>query len=500
MSESGTSSDQVSVSHAGRRFAVIGGGISGLAAAFRLQVKAPEAEVVLFERADRCGGILGTRRVGDWLIEQAADMMTTEPSEAVDLCRELGIEDRLIPTSTERRGALVWFAGRLHRVPDGFSLMAPADLWPLLRSGLLTWRGKLRLAAERFVKPRNDPSDESFESFALRRCGREAYERLVQPLVSGIYTADPKRLSMRATSLRRFVEMERRWGSLGRGLREAARGAKDKTQARATGARYGLFVAPQGGMQELVDALVKRLGQSIRMGSSVESLRPAREKGKRGWAVLVDGEATFFDGVVLATSAPAVAPLVVPFDYDLAHDLEGIEHASCAVVVLGLRKPNRIPPAFGAIVPTVAGRPMIAAALASNKFPGRAPQDGLLVRVFFGGALNEAIVEREDAELIGLAERELREVLGLEGTTEVASVVRWRRAMPQYHVGHDERVARIERRVASWQGLALAGNAYRGVGIPDCIRSGTQAALSLLGQESNSERSALVSRKDAKAK
>ncbi|HAN97314.1 MAG TPA: protoporphyrinogen oxidase [Planctomycetaceae bacterium] len=473
-----------------RRWGVIGGGITGLTAAWELMRRSPGDEIVLFEASERLGGILGTHRIGEWLVEQAADMMVTEPDDGLSLFRELELDGELLPTDPAKRGAMIWWNRRLYRIPDGFSLMAPSALWPIARTGLLSWRGKWRLARERSVPPRAVDADEDFESFAIRRCGPEAYERLIQPLVSGIYTADPRKLSMRATSLARFVQFEQKHGSLTRGLIASTRRSPDRGN-RATGARYGMFVAPRAGMQQLIDRLAERLGDRIRTNSPVTDLRRIQGNASHPvvWQVTVDGSSERFDGIVLAAPAPRSATLLRTTDPSLARRLAEIEHASCAVVVLGLRRPTGVPPVFGVLVPNAAGRPMIAAALTSHKFPGRAPADGLLVRVFFGGALNEPLTERPDDELIRLAIDELRSTIGLRGDVELSRVVRWTRAMPQYHVGHLDRVAEIERSAAAIPGLALAGNALRGVGIPDCVRAGRRAARRLLGLPETPDRS-----------
>ena len=474
------------------RWAVIGGGISGLVAAWQLRQLRPDDDVVVYEGSERLGGILGTHRLGDWLVEQAADMFVTDPADAVELCQELGIADQLLATNADKRGALIAFRKRMYRIPEGFSLMAPSAWWPIASTGLLTWRGKLRLLRERFVKPRAGDTDEDFESFAIRRCGQEAYERLIQPLVSGIYTADPRQLSMRATSLKRFVDMESRWGSMTRGvIREALqrRGKQPPTgdakgrESQVTGARYGMFVAPRDGMQTLIDRLAESLGDAIRLGRRVTRLCRESRDGATRWRVTTDSGTESFDGVIVATQAAGSAALLRETDALLADDLDSIEHASCAVVVLGMKPRETPPPVFGVLVPNVERRPLIAAALTSHKFPGRAPDGGLLVRVFFGGALNPEIMRRSDEELIALAQSELQEVAGIAGPVELTKVVRWADTMPQYHVGHLAKVARIEERANAIDRLVLIGNAFHGVGIPDCVRFGRNAARRLVAGE-----------------
>jgi oxygen-dependent protoporphyrinogen oxidase len=452
------------------RIAVIGGGISGLAAAHRLVELAPKAEVRLFEASNRLGGVLETLRDDGYLIERSADSFITRLPYAVELCRQVGIADELVPTDELNRRALVVSGGRLEPVPAGFVIMSPGRIWPLLTTPILSWPGKLRLLAERFVPSRQEKAeanwDESVATFATRRLGRETYERLVQPLVAGIYTADGAQLSMAAT-MPEFLEQELELGSLSR--RPLA--------TEASGARYGMFLAPRDGMTRLVAAVAARLpADCIRLETAVEEL------------LLFDGVWTLrcrdrtarleFDAVILALPAYAAAKLLHACSAELSRELAAIQSAGCVVVSLiyqnsQLRKPLN---GFGFVVPAVENRPVIAASFASEKFAGRTPSGESLIRVFLGGALRPTMLERSDAELRNIAHSQLVELLGLAGEPRRCDVARWPRAMPQYSVGHLERVARISELVARLPGLALAGNSYRGVGIPQCIRSGWVAA------------------------
>lgn len=429
---------------------------------------------VVLEAGERLGGILRTERRDGFLIERSADMFTTREPWALELCEQLGLADSLLPTCKEHRGALVLRDGRLHRVPLGFTLMAPTRLLSFLKSPLLSWRGKLRVLRERWTAARRDSADESLESFVRRRFGDESFERLVQPLIGGIYTADPQQLSMQAT-MRQFVELERQHGSVIRGLSKAA-----ANTPQASGARYGQFLAPRDGMSQLVEALGQSLPpESIRLGSPVDRLT----RGSSGqWQLRVGERDETFDGVVLALPAPRVVGLLQPHHKDLASELAAIPYAGAAVAVLGYaRKDIRHPlDAFGLVVPAVEQRKVLAVSFASVKFPGRAADDQVLIRVFMGGALQPELLEQADDELLQLARQELEELLGARGTPRLAELHRWQGAMPQYHVGHLDRVERIEAHLQTLPGLQLAGNAYRGVGIPFCIRSGQQAADRLL--------------------
>ncbi|MBA4016452.1 MAG: protoporphyrinogen oxidase [Pirellula sp.] len=463
-----------------RRIAVIGGGISGLAAAHRLVTLDPSINVTLFEANNRLGGILQTERRDGYLIERSADNFVTNVSGGLELCRELGIEGELLPTDPARRRALVLRAGRLHPVPEGFQLMTPSQVLPILKSPLLSWRGKLRALGECWVPPRREASDESLESFAVRRVGREAYERLVQPLVSGIFTADPAKLSMRA-ALPKFFEQEQQHGSLIRAARKA-RGSEGAAQREASGARYSLFVAPRDGMGRIVTALTERLPTGcVRTGVSAMKL----SRNGDAWQITVnEGPDESFDGVIVAVSAPHAARLLGTVDAALAADLGQIEYAGATIAVAGYKLDQIANPlhAFGFVVPEAERRDILAASFSSRKFPGRAPDGCVLIRTFLGGAMRPDLVEASDADIRKIVSRELGEIIGLRGEPHLWEVARWNRAMPQYHLGHVDLVDRIESRVATLPGLAVAGNAYRGVGVPQCIRSGRAAAERIVGR------------------
>lgn len=462
-----------------RRIAVLGAGITGLAAAHRLHELLPEAEVTVFDAAPRPGGVLRTDRRDGWLLERSADNFITNVPWGVELCRRLGLEGELIETDPRLRRALVVHRGQVVPVPDGFSLMTPARLWPILTTPILSWRGKLRLAGEYFVPRRRDERDESLESFAVRRLGREAFERLVQPLVAGIYTADAARLSV-AAALPRFVEMEQIHGGLIRAARRRSTTGR-ATDDQAAGARYSLFVAPRDGMQRLVDALVERLpATALRMGTEVK--RVARTpQGAWQLALGGGGEPPTVDGVIVALPAPAAARALADADRPLAELLGEIPYAGSAVALAGYRTDQFawLPQGFGFVVPEIERRRLLAASFASHKFPGRAPAGHVLVRLFFGGAMHPEMDELDEAELQRIAAEELGALCGLKGEPQFFEVQRWRGAMPQYHLGHLERLRRIEARVGELPGLRLAGNAYHGVGVPQCIDSGQRAAEEL---------------------
>jgi oxygen-dependent protoporphyrinogen oxidase len=462
-----------------RRIAVIGGGMSGLAAAHRLVELDSAVDVTLLEAGDRLGGVIQTQRRDGFLMERSADMFTTIDPWALDLCRRIGIDDQLIGTNPAMRRAFIVHRGRLCPIPDGFTLMSPTRIGPVLTTPLLSLRGKLRLACEYLIPARKEKSDESLAAFVTRRLGREAYERIVQPLIGGIYTADPEKLSVTAT-MRQFVEMEQKHGSLIRGMRRRA--AKAKGDHDASGARYSMFMTPRDGLSSLVEAIAARLPAScVRLNAVVERLTRLHD-GK--WQLSVGADTVDqFDAVIAATPAHRTASMLSQVDAELAAYLQKIPHAGAAIVVVAFRRDQIEHPLNGTgfVVPLVERRRILACSFSSVKFAGRAPDDSVLLRVFVGGACQPELVDLSDDELRQLVREELAELIGLRGEPLLCDITRWRKTMPQYHVGHLELVERIEQRAAALPNFQLAGNAYRGVGIPFCIHSGEQAAERLLG-------------------
>ncbi|TWT95997.1 Protoporphyrinogen oxidase [Botrimarina colliarenosi] len=457
------------------RVAILGGGITGLAAALRLQEAGVDWR--LFEATPRLGGVLETVEHNGYLVERSADNFLTRDPWATDLCERVGLTEQLLPTDPTRRRALVVSRGKIERVPEGFVLIAPQRAWPVLASPILSLAGKARLACEAFVPTSRDGADESVAAFARRRLGREAFQRLVQPLVAGIYTADPERLSMAAT-MPQFVRQEREHGSLTR----AALRRTTPTDRTESGARYGLFVAPQGGMQQLVEAVVAKLPQDrLRTGCAVEAIARLPTGFWRLTTGADDAALGDFDELIVTLPAPAAGRLLRPLDEKLGETLTEIEYAGCSVVCLGVEAAQigRPVAGFGFVVPTVERRRLIAASFSSYKFPGRAPEGRTLIRVFIGGALQPELAELDDDQLTQIACEELASLVGLRGAPEFAFTARWPQRMPQYHVGHLDRVATIDA-AAERLGVELAGAAYRGVGVPQCVHSGEQAAERIL--------------------
>jgi oxygen-dependent protoporphyrinogen oxidase len=462
------------------RLAVVGGGITGLAAAHRAVEVARERrlplELTVVEARDRLGGTIETERVDGFLVEAGPDSFLSEKPWALALCRRLGVEDRLVRTDDRFRQTFVWRGGQLHPLPEGFQLLAPTRFGPFLRSRLFSWPGKVRMALD-LVKPRRPAgADESLGGFVRRRLGREALERVAQPLVAGIYTADPDDLSLAAT-MPRFLDLERTQRSIILGMWRAARAAPTPG---TSGARWSLFVTFAGGMGELIETIAGRLPPGA---AALKRRVSGLDRVAGRWRVATDdGAVAEVDGVVLATEAHVSARLLRYVDPQASALLEGIAYASSVTVSLGYRRADVPHPldGFGFVVPRTEGRALLACTFSSVKYPGRAPEGFVLLRCFLGGALDAATVRSDDADLVGRARGELHDALGIAAEPVLTRLRRHPASMPQYHVGHLLRAEAIERRVAGVPGLALAGAAYRGVGIADCVRSGEAAVEALL--------------------
>jgi oxygen-dependent protoporphyrinogen oxidase len=463
-----------------RRLIVIGGGITGLAAAHRAVERCGSGvEVLLLEASARLGGVIATERRGEFLLEGGPDSFISEKPEAITLCRRIGLEDQLLPTNDANRRTLIVSGGKLIALPDGFQLLGPTRILPFLQSPVLSWRGKLA-AAKDLVLPRGGPppgGDESLASFVRRRLGDEVLERLAQPLVGGIYTADAETLSL-ASTMPRFLDLERTHRSVILGLRAQAARATAAATTGTSGARFGLFVTLRNGMVTLVRTLAARLPEgTVRLTAPVRAVMPVGSDG--GFQVtLTSGEQLRGDAVILALPAPAAGRLLHEADGALGTLLENVKYASSAVITLAFRRDQvpHPPRAFGFVVPGPENRRVIAGSFTDVKYAGRAPADTVLLRLFAGGALKPEQFALDDEALVRAARDELRELLGIVAEPVLTWVQRWPESMPQYHVGHAGRVAEAERRATALRGLALAGNAYHGVGLADCVRSGEAAA------------------------
>lgn len=505
---------------------VVGGGISGLATAYYLQGAAADAGVTarcyLIDREPDLGGKIATRRQNGFVIEGGPDSFLAQKSSALELCRELGLTDHLIGASSLPGGTSILLRGRLVPLPEGINVIVPSRIMPFLRSPLVSWRGKLRMGLDLVIPPRRSTADESVAAFVRRRLGQEALEKIAQPLMAGIHAADPERLSLLAT-FPRFAELERQHGSLVRavlrgqharrssperpagGAPEPARSsARDGVQSNGAATPPSAFLSFRVGMRELIDALVSQLStvQLIR-GRQVVRLacdqRPGlvRSEARAVASPLVppsdgveatgsydvqldDGSRIPADAVVLATPAYVSAALVETFNPALAAELRAIRYVSVATVSLGYRRSEVDHPLRGSgfVVPRSEKRAITACTWSSSKFAGRAPPDHVLLRAFLGGSGNEQILDLDDAALVHTVRTDLRQILGIRAEPVLAGVFRWPRGIPQYDVGHLDRVAALAERCDP--GLFLAGSAYHGAGVPDCIATARRTAARAL--------------------
>jgi oxygen-dependent protoporphyrinogen oxidase len=467
-----------------RSVIVIGAGIAGLAAAHRItelnKPGSPNLEVLLLEASPRLGGSIITERVGDFLVEGGPDSFITEKPSALSLCERLGLTSRLISTQSDYQKIYVVHRGQLEPLPEGFFLLAPTRLRPFIRTPLFSWTGKLRIAVELLI-PRGDKgADESLGAFVRRRFGTEALERVAQPLVGGIYASDPDQLSLAAT-MPRFQEMERRRRSVILAMWAEQRRRARKREA-GSGARWSLFVSLAGGMQELIETLGKRLPEnSVRLSATVTGL--LRDK-TAGWRITLDNNETIRgDAVIIAAPAYHAGTILASVAPAAANELRQINYASTATVNLAYRRSDfpREPDSFGLVAPAVEQRKIMACTFSSLKYPGRAPQGCILLRAFVGGALQPELFEMDDEKMADNVRADLASLLGVTSPPLFSRIRRHPHSMPQYHVGHQARVERIESALKNFSTLALAGSAYHGVGISDCIRTGEEAAEKIIG-------------------
>ena len=467
-------------SRATLRVAIVGGGVTGLAAAYRLQEAAahgnlPRVEIRVLEASGRPGGLVRTETVSGLVLETGADSMIAQKPAGLALAERLGLGDEIVRLETPRPTMQVVHRGRLVDLPAGFLLLAPSRLRSLLGSRLFSWRGKLRMLAEPLVPRRSSgATDESLAAFVARRLGREALDRAAEPIVGGLYTADADRLSLAAT-MPRFLELERKHGSVVRGLRRAVSARRGKTAAPG-------FVWLHGGMERLVDRLVAALAPgTVTLGARVEGI--AREAAIGTWRIETAGRPAFHaDAVILAAPGFDAARLVAPVDLTLARDLAALDYASCATVHLLYRAERVRAPlsSYGFFVPRTAGLSILGCSYVSEKFKGRAPADRVLLRAFLGGARDPGILDRSDDERIETAHRTLAGLLQIEGDPEWARSHAHPRSMPQYVVGDRGRIERIDERMGSHPGLFVAGSVVGAVGLPDCIESGERTAARAL--------------------
>ena len=471
-----------------RSVVIIGGGISGLSTAFALQEQAAATGLALtctiLDASPVWGGKILTHRVGQLVMEAGPDSFLSQKPWGMELCRRLGLAEQLLNTNPVEKNASVLRGGQLHELPEGLVTFTPTQLGPFFRSGLLSWVDLARMGCDVLIPPRRSTDDESLASFFRRRFGRHACERVMEPLMAGIYAGDAEQMSLRAT-FPRFYELEQAHGSVIRGMMAARRARAQKVSGG--GPRHTMFVTLKNGLADLVAGLTAQIQQAggvLKAGVQAEALRVRSHQAGR-WmydVICTDGTALSAEALVLATPAYVSAELVRPLTPMAAGLMDMIPYASTATISL-------IYPAeavgdrlqgFGFVVPRIEGRDLIAATWTSLKWPHRAPPEDVSVRCYLGGVGREAILQRDDEALVRCVREELASIVGLQATPQYAEVNRWNRAMPHYTLGHLDRLAQLEAALSRFGGLAVTGAGYRGVGLPDCIRDGADTAAKML--------------------
>ncbi len=454
-----------------------------------------EVEVRLFEKSPAVGGKIATERVdaagSTFVVDGGPDCFLTEKPAVHRIAKLLGIFDDELPTDDSRKKTLILSRGRLFEMPDGVMMFAPTKFVPFATTGLFSWPGKIRMGMDLFIPPKTVPegelNDETLESFVVRRMGRECLDRLAEPLVGGVHASDPAVMSLAAT-FPRLLEMEQNYGSLMRGFLNARKKVEEmrKKYPPKPGAKpRTFFTSFTAGMQVLTDGMADAVGrENITTGAAVEKIE---RTGDAGWRVtFADGTEELGDAVIVATESWAANQILDGVDEDITLSLSGIPSSSSATVSMAFDEAELgiDTNAFGVLCPLVENRALMAATFSSTKWPGRAPEGKVLMRGFVGGPHNQTIMEKSDEELADIVLGELQSILGVpkSATPLFTRVFRWHLGMPQYTLGHLDRVETIEERCAAIPGLAIAGGGYRGVGVPNCIESGERGVTKVLGE------------------
>lgn len=462
-----------------KKVIIIGGGITGLSAAYRLQKAAESGEQVdylLIEKDNRLGGKILSEKIDGFTVEGGPDCFLSEKPWVAQLAQELGIEDRVIGSNEASKRTYVYANRRLHKLPDGLMGLVPTKLVPFALSPLISWPGKIRMAFDLLIPKKTTDEDETLGSFVTRRLGKEALDKIAEPLIGGIHAGDPDQMSLKA-SFPRFIQMEQKHGSLLKAMLAARKNAPKPKPPEPGKAPKTFFMTFVDGMGELTQKLASRLDSSkIMMGKTVTGINKSGEK----YMVSVEGmDSLEADAVILTAPAHQAAQIVKELDQIMSENLAGIPQATSATVNLAFKRSDvkETLEAFGFIVPISEKRKVKAGTYSSTKWNHRTPSDDyVLIRAFVGGARNQELVYQDDEALLKMVLDELQDIIGLQAQPVMHKIYRWLQGMPQYTVGHLERVDQIEARQAANPGLYVVGGCYRGVGVPDCVNVGTQAA------------------------
>ncbi len=448
---------------------VVGAGVSGLSVAFYL--KRGGADVTVLERQERAGGKMRTVYERGYIVETGPNGFLDGKPYTLNLVKALGIEDKLYRSSDKSRKRFIYTNGRLVRLPE--------NPIAFLSSYLLSWKGKLRLVGELFVPPKRDLSDETLADFARRRIGEEALEKLLDPMVAGIFAGDPERMSLKA-SFPAIYQLEKKYGGLIKGL--IAKMKESKGSSSGPAGPGGVLTSFVGGVSDLINALSEKLGSDLKTGVSIESI----EKRGKYWVVTwrEEGEerADEFEHLILSTPAYSASELLKSVNEELSLLLSQIEYSPISVVALGFQKKGlgHDLDGFGFLIPKSEGRKILGALWDSSVFPNRAPEGKVLIRVMVGGARQPELVGLSEEELVEISLKELRRIMKIRHYPEFIKVFKHEKGIPHYTLGHSERVERIfelGRRIGN---LHFCSNAYRGVGVNDCTKLAEETAGEIL--------------------
>lgn len=446
-----------------KRLVILGGGMTGLSAAWRARSLSPNVEITVIEKERALGGKIQTESREGFLLEAGADGFLSRKPAGMGLCKELGITDMLRAQAARKGRSFVMRAHKLHPLPEGFSGLVPANMEALKETQLLSEEGKRRVMQEPSIPARRDLEDEAVSHFMIRRFGKEVFEALIEPLLAGIYAGDADVLSLNAT-FPHLRELELRHGSVLAGLRPP------------TPSGLPAFLTFGNGMAELPRRLSCALS-GVRLLTATAARAIARDA--KAWRVeLSTGSAQEADAVIVTVPSTVAAGLLSGVDKELADALAGIPCASTAVVHLGFEQKDVLHDldGYGYVIPRVEGSEILACTWTSSKWDDRAPPGKVLLRLYFGRFAHQDVLRQSDAELADAALDELRRTMGIASRPILVRVFRWRNAMPQYTLDHPSRLRVIDARCAGLEGMYLAGASYRGVGYPDCTESGFAAA------------------------
>ena len=458
---------------------VIGGGITGLAAAYTLQDN--HTDYLLIEKENRLGGKVLTEKKDGFVLEGGPDCFLSDKPSVAQICAKIGIEDAIIPSNDASKRTFVLNKGKLCELPEGLMSLVPTKIVPFALSPLVSWPGKFRMALDLFIPKKKVDEDESLATFVKRRLGAEALDKIAEPLIGGIHAGNPEKMSLKAT-FPRFLQMEQQYGGMMKAMLAGKKNAPPPRVVTPGSKPKTFFMTFNQGMGELAESIAAKLdADKVWLGKTVTGLsRYKNEQGQNIYRVEIEGmDPVEAETVIIATPSYVSAKLMQGVDEVIANKLSEIPQASSATVNLAYKKAdlNMSIEAFGFVIPQSEKRKIMAVTYSSTKWNNRTPDDQyVLIRAFVGGARNNQFVELSDEEMSAMVRGEIKEIMGITAEPVVTKIFRWRQGMPQYTMGHLERLQEIEKRRSALPGLFIVGASYRGVGVPDCINSGATAA------------------------